>query len=184
MKAPSLFLLLIAGAVASMWAEEIQPYDALSRANVSLKADQVSGGSAVKDQTLKTTYGTYIKEVSSSKQIVITIPLPPKAADFTIEAYAFYRGRGTSSKDGMRAEKLEVTQDSPVSFTFAMSADHRRERWAYAEYGRVSEHGETISGWCARALAGGQVVGVAASAPQYEALAKSPGALADVLTAK
>lgn len=172
----ALLLILVGSRCAD--AGEIERFDRLGRSNVTLKVVQLAGGSKVAGQNIKTNYGTYSKEIETRKEFEIAIPLLGGHTELAVEAYAISKDRSDKT---MRAERLEVTQDAGGKFRFEISGGHTRERWMYADAGRVTEYGEKNLGWLVRAIAANQIVGVAGSSPQFETLAGEPGKLSALI---
>lgn len=165
-------LLAIAFHVSTALADEPLPYDRLSRDNIVLKASIGESGKRLNEQTLRTTYGTYQKNVSSYKEVLIEAPLfTAGPARSRLEAFAIYKNHNTKQ---IKIEPEEVTEAGPSKFCFILSAESQRERWMYAENGRVSQHGWKILGWFVRAIVDNRIVGIAASSLQYEAMAAAP----------
>ena len=172
------FLLALLPAVSPLLAQEApSPYDQLSRNNIRVDAKIESAGTRTDSHSLKTNYGTYIKNMSTTKEIVLSMHNPP--ADLQVEAFAVIKDYRSQKQ---RVEKLEVETLSPAKYGFIIEAEKIRERWMYAEDGKVSQKGNKVLGWLARVIRDKQIVGVAASGPQYEGLAKDPAKLSSSLT--
>lgn len=153
-------------------AETLEAYDPLARNNLTLKTNLLSSGSAVTNRDLETGYGTYVRDLETEKILRVEIPVVPKEfSPPTIEAYAIVKNHQTKK---LSSAKGEIAQHSPNGTDFRFSAKNRRERWMYAEDGRVSQHGDKILGWIVRAIVDGRIVGVAASTDKYLIYAKNP----------
>jgi len=157
-------------ASATLQAQDLQPFDRLGRSNITLKTELLKGGSEVVGQSVKTDYGTYSKDLASVREFAITVSVLGKD-NFDMEAYALFKDHSTKA---LRCSKLIVTRISDTEYRFKISAEHTRERWMYADEGRVSQSGEKIIGWLARAIFKNQIIGISASSPQFEELAKNP----------
>lgn len=158
----------------SCLSEELLPYDRLARNNITLKAAIKSSGYKTTDQPVKTDYGTYVKNQTTAKEVQILLSLVPPDVTVTLEAYAVFKDYQTKE---MRIERLPLEKSSADSYSFIMATEKTRERWMYADDGRVSETGEKILAWFVRAIVGNQIVGFAASAPTYDDLAQKPDRL-------
>lgn len=158
------------------WADGLQPFDRLSRNNVTLKTSVLSSGANTTGQSIKTDYGTYSKDVSTSKVMQVDVALPKTdGPEIKVEAFAFFKNRGGSQ---VNCTPLEVTPGEKLhSYTFDITASHRRERWMYADDGKVSEYGTKAVGWIVRAIANNTIVGIAYSSESYREVAGNPAAL-------
>lgn len=168
----SLFLL----ALYIQTAPALEPYDRLARGNVTLDAAVVSGGSSAEEQTLKTSYGTYAKDMVNNKTVQVDVGLA-KADDppIKMEAYVFVKARGSSKVRYMPA--VVTPTEKPDSYTFDMTVKYSKERWVYADAGRVTETGDKVVGWIVRAIANDRIVGIAYSSESYKAVAGDPNGL-------
>lgn len=158
------------------WAEELQSFDRLSRDNVTLKTSVLSSGAGMAEQTLKTNYGTYAKNISTSKVMQVDVVLAkPDGPELKIEAFAFLKDRNGSRVS--RAPLKVMAGDEPNTYTFDITSSHVRERWVYADLGKVSESGDKVVGWIVRAVANNTIVGIAYSSESYREVAGNPAAL-------
>lgn len=157
-------------------AQELQPYDRLGRGNVTLVASVVSGGSSMEEQTLKTSYGTYTKDMVNSKTVQVDVTLPnTDDPPVKMEAYVFIKARGSSR---VRYQPAEVRPMEKLnSYTFDMTVKYSKERWMYADAGKVTETGDKVAGWIVRAIADSRIVGIAFSSESYRTIAANPDSL-------
>lgn len=161
--------------VSAGFAGDPAPYDRLSKENVTMKVSVGGSGTTMTDQTLKTDYGTYSKDMKSEREMIVEIPVLKSGQTAPkIEAFCFFREHGSSKT---QAKKAEVKELGPQSFSFVLEAENRRERWMYADNGKVSQYGEKILGWCVRAVANDKIVGIAGSSTKFEELAAKPQAI-------
>ncbi len=168
-KAVAIFILL---SVCAGFAGDPSPYDRLSKDNVTMKVSIGGSGTTMTDQTLKTDYGTYSKDMKSEREMIVEIPILKSGQPAPkIEAFCFFRDHGSSKT---QAKKAEVRELGPQKFSFVLEAENRRERWMYADNGKVSQYGEKILGWCVRAIANDKIVGIAGSSTKFEELAAKP----------
>lgn len=166
-------LLLFPFTVRLAQAEGLQPYDKLARGNVTLKAEIVSAGSTTEEQTVKTDYGTYAKDMVNSKTVQVDVTLA-KADDppIKMEAYVFVKSRGGSKVKYFPAEVKPMEKMN--SYTFEMTTKYSKERWMYANSGKVTESGDKVVGWVVRAIANNRIVGIAFSSESYRGVAGDP----------
>ncbi len=168
--------LLVAFTLGSVLAETLQPYDRLARGNVTLVANVVSAGSTTEQQTWKTSYGSYAKDMVNSKTVQVDVTLAkPEDPPITMEAFVFIKSRGGSRVKYSPAEVKPT--EKPGSYTFDMSVKYSKERWVYADYGRVTESGDKVVGWAVRAIANNKIVGIAYSSESYRGVAGDPTGL-------
>ncbi|HRJ72728.1 MAG TPA: hypothetical protein PLS03_10915 [Terrimicrobiaceae bacterium] len=161
--------------VSAGFAGDPSPYDRLSKDNVTMKVSVGGSGSTMTDQSLKTDYGTYAKDMKSEREMIVEIPILKSGhAVPKIEAFCFFRDHGSSKT---QAKKAEVKEVGPQRFSFVLEAENRRERWMYADNGKVTQYGEKILGWCVRAVANDKIVGIAGSSTKFEELAARPQAI-------
>lgn len=170
---------LLLGLLATGRAEVLEAYDPLARNNLSLRTNLLSSGSAVTKRGLETDYGTYSRDLETEKILRVEIPVVPR--EFSppkIEAYALLKNHETKK---WACTPGEIVQQSDGGTDFRFSAKNRRERWMYAEDGRVSQFGDKILGWVVRAIVDNRIVGVAASSDKYLTYAKNPKELQTLL---
>ena len=162
--------------VGSTFAGTLQPYDRLARGNVTLKAQVVSSGSTTEEHTVKTNYGSYAKDMVNSRTVQVDVTLPnTDDPPITMEAYVFIKNRGGSKIKYMPAEVKSLSKLN--SYTFDMTVKYSKERWVYAEAGRVNESGDKVVGWVVRAIADNRIVGIAYSSESYREVAADPNGL-------
>jgi hypothetical protein len=148
--------------------EDIKPFDRLGKDNVTLRAQHISGGSST-DYSYKTSWGSYVRTVKSVKDIEVTIVQPRKEKHaLKLEFFFVIKGDRRYAK---RAGEVDFPEGEG-SAVFSTSARQSQQRFVFV--GAYAQSGEKVEGWLVRALKGGQIVGVAASAPSLEEMAANP----------
>jgi|GEM_PF-3786905 len=161
------------------FAERPLPYDRLCKINVTLKTTIQKTGYKTTDQPVNTEYGTYVKNLTTAKKVHVSLPLLSPDLVILIEAYAVFKDYQTKE---LRVEQLPTEGIDFKTYSFYMATEKTRERWMYADDGRVSETGEKILGWFVRVISANQVIGVASSSPTYDELAQKPDKLSEFIT--
>lgn len=162
--------LALAAFSGSLTAEDLKPYDRLSRDNVEVKALAVSSGSKV-ETNWRTRYGSYAKDIKQLKLVEVSLSkVGTDKGPVTLEFYTVVRQEGGN---GERIEKAEGLEDADKANTwvFAASASRSHQRYRYSNTDYKS--GEKIMGWFVRAIRDGQIVGIAASPSAFERYASS-----------
>jgi hypothetical protein len=157
--------------------EDIKPFDRLGRENVTIRAQHVSGGNST-DYRYKAAWGSYVRTVTSFKDIEVTI-VQPRREKHSLKLEFFFVIKG-DSRYAKRAGEADFPEGEG-SAVFSTSTRQRQERWVYV--GVYGQSGEKVDGWLVRALKGNQIVGVAASAPSLEETAANPERLDELLAA-
>ena len=156
-------------------ADAIKPFDRLGRNNVTIRAQQKSGGSST-DYSYRTSWGSYVRTVTSTRDIEVTVNQPRKEKQpLKLEFFFVIKGDKRYAK---QAGSLDLPEGEG-SAIFSTSSKRGQERWVYLGFREGS--GERIEGWLVRALKGDEIVGIAASSPSLEELAAQPQKLRALL---
>ena len=149
--------------------EPIISYDRLGRDNVTIRAQQ-KGGCSDPDYRYRSRSGSYLRTVTSTKDIEVTI-LQPRREKQPLRVEFFFVIKGEEKRYAKQAGALDLPagEGTAVSTT----AKQNQARWVYLGFREGS--GERIEGWLVRALSGNRIFGIAASSPSLEELAASPG---------
>lgn len=158
--------------------EEIQPFDRLGRDNVTIQAQQKSGGSSA-DYRYKSRWGSYVRTVTSTKDIEVTVKQQRKEKQ-PLKLEFFFVIKGDTKRYAKQAGTLDLPEGEGSS-TFSTTSKQGQERWVFM--GVHERSGEHIEGWLVRALKDGRVLGIAASSPSLEELAAQPEKLKGLLAA-
>ncbi len=158
--------------------ETLKPYDRLGRDNVTIRAQQKSGGSS-SDYSYKASWGSYVRTVTSTKDIEVTISQPRREKQ-PLKLEFFFVIKGDSGKYAKQAGALDLPEGEG-SAVFSTSSKQGQSRWVYM--GIQERSGERIEGWLVRALKDDRIIGIAASSPSMEELAAYPAKLKGLLTA-
>jgi hypothetical protein len=148
--------------------ENIKPFDRLGKDNVTLRAQHISGGSS-RDYSYKISWGSYVRMVKSFKDIEVTI-VEPRTEKHALMLEFFFVIKG-DRRYAKRAGEADFPEGEG-SAVFSTSPRQSQRRFVFV--GTYAQSGEKVEGWLVRALKGGQIVGVAASAPRLEETAGNP----------
>jgi hypothetical protein len=119
---------------------------------------------------LPTTWGSYARTVTSTKDIEVTVSQPRKEKQ-ALKLEFFFVIKGDSKRYAKQAGVLDLPEGEGSS-VFSTSAKQGQARWVYIGFRESS--GERIEGWLVRALNNGRIIGIAASSPSLEELAAYP----------
>ena len=158
--------------------ETLKPYDRLGRDNVTIRAQQ-KGGSSSSDYSYRSRYGSYVRTVTATKDIEVTITQPRKEKQ-PLKLHFFFVLKGDSKRYAKQAGVLDLPEGEG-SAVFSTSAKQGQQRFIYIGFRESS--GERIEGWLVRALNNDRIIGIAASSPSLEELAAYPDKLKGLLTA-
>ena len=163
----SIFLLLSGAAFA------IQPFDDLGRDNVTVEAKTQGGGSSL-TQTYHDDLGGYIIDGNQHKEMAVHVSqMRQKKIPLVVEFYFAFKdvsGRVEVKKTG--EYKMD---DGEGDCEFDAEAHTHSEKWVY--YTLPTEYydsGNRISGWFVRAIGNDKILGIYASNPSFEDMAKDP----------
>lgn len=160
----------LASFVTGVVAQELKPYDRLSRDNIEVKAQAVSTGSKV-ETNWRSWYGSYYKDFKQLKLVEVSLSkVGDSKGPVTLEFYTVMKQEGGNGERIVKAEGLQDAERANT-WVFAASASrsHLRYRYSNADY----KSGEKIMGWFVRAIRDGQIVGIAASPSAFERYATS-----------
>jgi hypothetical protein len=160
-------------------AEGLKPYDRLGRDNVTVRAEQKGGGSST-DYNYRSKWGTYVRTVTSTKDIEVTIAQPRKEKQ-PLKLEFFFVIKGDSKRYAKQAGMLDLPEGEG-SAVFSATAKQGQKRWVFVGYREKS--GEKIEGWLVRVLNNARIVGIAASSPSLEETASYPDKLKILLAAE
>lgn len=167
-------------AAAAAWAQEIKPFDRLSRDNVTVKVKETGSGKN-SDYQYKASWGSFDRTETSTKNLAVEVTkvgAQPEAVK--VELFFVMKAKG-GKPYAMTTEPISLPDGHGVA-EFSGSAQMQRERWVYANERNAS--GTSIAGWLVRVLRGDRIVGVAASMDTYLKAAENPAVLAELLAAR
>ncbi len=183
--------LFFAVAFSSLSAQQLKPFDRLSKNDITLDASVGAAGAQLKNPGTTSDAVSVLKDYSSVKEVIIKIPVSRSLEGLTVEAYGVYKNYDNKS---VRFEKIDVRKVSGQEYRFVLTADKSvlRIKYQYTsvdQYGHASEgtvdtgrsvsHGEKISGWFARAIFQNEIIGIAGSSPQWQQSAGQPNPVPD-----
>ncbi|HEY5743153.1 MAG TPA: hypothetical protein VIS99_11485 [Terrimicrobiaceae bacterium] len=158
--------------------EAIKSYDCLGRDNVTIRA-QHKGGSSDSDYSYRSRWGSYVRTVTSTKDIEVAITQPRKEK-LPLKLEFFFVIKGDSKRYAKQAGIMDLPEGEGTA-VFSTSAKQGQERWVFL--GVHEKSGERIEGWLVRALNNDRIIGIAASSPSLEELAADPQKLKGLLAA-
>lgn len=156
--------------------EEIKAFDRLGRDNVTIQARHKSGGSSA-DYSYKTSWGSYVRQVTSTKDIEVTVTQQRKVK-LPLKLEFFFVIKGDSGRYAKKAGILDLPEGEG-STIFSTSSQQGQARWVYLGFREKS--GERIEGWLVRAIEGARIIGIAGSSPSLEEMAVHPEKLQSLL---
>ena len=151
---------------------------ALVEIMLQIRAQQKGGGNDA-NYRYRSRWGSYVRTVTSTKDIEVTI-LQPRKAKQSLRAEFFFVIKGEEKRYAKQAGVLDLPEGEGTA-VFSTTAKQNQARWVYLGFREGS--GERIEGWLVRALNGNRILGIAASSPSLEELAASPEKLKGLLTA-
>ena len=141
--------------------ELIIPYDRLGRDNVTIRAQQKGGGNDA-DYRYRSRWGSYVRTVTSTKDIEVTILQPRREKQpLRVEFFFVIKGKRYAKQAGA----LDLPEGEGTA-VFSTTAKQNQARWVYLGFREGS--GERIEGWLVRALNYNRILGIAASSPAWK----------------
>ena len=137
------------------------------------------GGSSSSDYSYRSRYGSYVRTVTATKDIEVTITQPRKEKQ-PLKLEFFFVLKGDSKRYAKQAGVLDLPEGEG-SAVFSTSAKQGQQRFVFMGFRESS--GERIEGWFVRALNNDRITGITASSPSLEELAAYPEKLKGLLTA-
>ncbi|HEY5706477.1 MAG TPA: hypothetical protein VIS96_12975 [Terrimicrobiaceae bacterium] len=156
--------------------QEIKPFDRLGRDNVTIRAQHKSGGNSA-DYSYRASWGSYVRTVTSTKDIEVTVTQQRKEKH-PLKLEFFFVIKGGPSRYAKKAGILDLPEGEG-SAVFSTSSQQRQARWVYLGFREKS--GERIEGWLVRALKDDRIIGIAGSSPSLEEMATDPEKLKSLL---
>lgn len=166
-----MLLFLLVSSPALLGEELPQPFDPLNRANLRIDGTIVSGGMKVDEYNYRPGWGSYDRDVTKMQTLKVDVSGAGSIKEGTVvEAYFFIENTQSQQPRIFLAGKEEISAGGTLQFD--ASVKQGQDRYVYL--GTRSKRGDEIKGWFVRVLSAGRVVGVDASQPRYEELARSP----------
>lgn len=156
---------------------KLLPYDTFNKQNVSLDVKSI-GSSRSTENNYRTTWGSFDKSTSSSQSKQVTIRGGKKFTWSALEFFWVLRNQDDKSIILKRCDPKFFTKEGENQAEFSIETESSNTK--YATIGIHNKSGEAVTGWVVRliALFDGRVLGVKASSPSLEKLAKSGAVLA------
>jgi hypothetical protein len=104
--------------------EETKPFDRLGRDNVTIRAQHKSGGSSA-DYSYKTSWGSYVRTVTSTKDIEVTVTQQRKEK-LPLKLEFFFVIKGDSGRYAKKAGILDL-QSGEGTAVFSTSSQQGQE---------------------------------------------------------
>jgi hypothetical protein len=108
--------------------ELIIPYDRLGRDNVTIRAQQNGGGNDV-DYRYRARWGSYVRSVTSTKDIEVTI-LQRRKAKQPLRVEFFFVIKGEEKRYAKQAGALDLPEGEGTA-VFSTTAKQNQARWVY-----------------------------------------------------
>ena len=119
----------------------LKPYDRLGRDNVTIRAQQ-KGGSSSSDYSYRSRYGSYVRTVTATKDVEVTITQPRKEKQ-PLKLQFFFVLKGDSKRYAKQAGVLDLPEGEGSAVS--TSAKQGQQRFVFMGFRESS--GERIEGW-------------------------------------